>query len=154
MAHSMICRPFFASVSLALGLVALVPACNIPLGNGDSTSGASGGTAPTTDPPVITSLNMSASASATNDSYTVFGSISYSDDDDVVVSAQVHVYVTGQTLNIPVDDQESNAYGVPFSFNLSADPPLGGAGPTDYTVTLTNKGGAVSAGIEETVDLL
>ena len=145
-----------AASSAALALLVLAPACAWPptsSGSG-STTGTGSGSVPATDPPVIDSLDMSASASAVNGTYTVFGSITYHDDDDVVVSAQVYVYVTGKTLTVPVTDPESMAAGVPFSFNLSADVPLGGAGPTNYTVTLTNKSGVVSQPYAETVTLL
>jgi hypothetical protein len=50
-------------------------------------------------------------------------------------------------------DQQSAEYGIPFSFQVSDDVPLGGAGPTSYIVTLTNKSGAVSQPIEESIDL-
>jgi hypothetical protein len=152
-------RPFARAglaclASVALGLPVALVAC-WPTTGGDGGSGSSSA-APTatTDPPVIQSLDMNGGAiTPVNDTYTVVGSITYEDDDDVVSTVQVNVPVIGKTYSIPVADPASTAAGEPFYFTVSADPPLGGAGPTNYIVTLVNKSGAISAGVEKSMDL-
>jgi hypothetical protein len=152
MAHRMPLSSHATAMALALGLLAI--SCSNWPPSGTDTNGTGTGAVPTTTPPVIDSLDMEASASAVNDVYTVIGSITYHDDDDVVVTVEVTVPVIGKTLTIPVTDPSSEGAGEPFEFNLSADPPLGGAGPTNYSVVLVNKSGAVSAPYAATVDLL
>jgi hypothetical protein len=141
--------------ALALGVPSGLLACWPTTGG--STSSGNGSTAaalPTTDPPVITDLSMSASVlTPTNGVYTVSGVITYSDDDDVVSKFQVQVPVLGKTYTFPVDNPVAAGYGEPIAFTLSADAPLGGAGPTNYILTLVNSSGAVSAGVEESMDL-
>jgi hypothetical protein len=140
--------------AVALGLPFGVVAC-WPTTGGNGSSSSSTPTAPTTDPPVIQALDMTASASAVNGTYTITGSITYSDDDDVVTAIKVNVPVIGKTYTFAASQPyEATADAEPFEFTLSADVPLGGAGETDYIVTLVNQSGAVSAGVEETVDLL
>jgi hypothetical protein len=151
-----------ASGAASVLAVALLGAgCWPTAGSGSSTSSGSGTATPQTDPPVIDSLDMSQSPTFANNTYTVFGSVTFEDDDDVVVSANVYVYVTAKTYNIAITpaDLASEGTSVPtpmtpsLSFPLTADPPLGGAGPTNYSVTLVNKSGAKSQAIEESVDL-
>jgi hypothetical protein len=141
--------------TVALGIPVVVAGCFD--GTGDDSSSSSTAPAGTTDPPVIESLNMSESAlgsASTTSTYTVFGSITYADDDDVVTAFQVEVPVLGHTYTFPLPDPVSTAYGESISFPLSTDAPLGGAGLTNYIVTLVNKSGAVSAaGPEQSVDL-
>jgi hypothetical protein len=138
-------------------LALCVSACGWPPTGGSSSSSGGGTTAtiPDTDPPVIQALDMPAAVTPTGAYYVVQGSITFSDDDDVVVSGGVYIPVIGKTIpvSIPPQDQVSNGYGTPFAFQVSDDVPLGGAGPTTYIVTLTNKSGAVSAGYQESIDL-
>lgn len=142
--------------TVALGMPLVVVGCFDGTGD-DSTSSSSTTPTGTTDPPVIQSLNMSESALgsvSTSATYTVFGSITYADDDDVVTAFQVEVPVLGHTYTFPFADPVSTAYGESISFPLSTDAPLGGAGATNYIVTLVNKSGVVSApGPEQSVDL-
>jgi hypothetical protein len=148
--------PVVAGSMTALGL--LGSACWPTVGSGGSSSGSGAAAAPQTDPPVITSLDMTASASPVGAVYPIDGSITFTDDDDIVVSVQVYVYVIGKTYSFPVDAADQvpavTPVTLPFSFTLSDDVPLGGAGPTNYTVTLVNKSGAMSEPVEATVDLL
>jgi hypothetical protein len=144
----------------ALLVLALTPgfaACGWPPtgGSGSSSGGGGAATAAETDPPVIQALDMPASVSPTGAYYVVQGSITFTDDDDVVVSGGVYIPVIGKTIpvTIPPEFQGSSGYGTPFAFQVSDDVPLGGAGPTTYVVTLTNKSGAVSAGYQESIDL-
>jgi hypothetical protein len=141
--------------TVALGVPVLAAGCFDGTGDDGSSPGTS--TSWTTDPPVIQSLNMSESAlgsASTDVQYTVFGSITYSDDDDVVTAFQVEVPVLGHTYTFSLPDPVSTAYGESISFPLSTDPPLGGAGPTNYIISLVNKSGSVSApGPEQSVDL-
>jgi hypothetical protein len=148
--------PAFAFRALAaLGLAA----CNWPTIGGSGSSGSSGGTgntaAPQTAPPVIDALDMPPSVSESGAFYVIQGSITYHDDDDVVVSASVHIPVIGKTIPVAIDPayQTSAEYGIPFAFQVSDDVPLGGAGPTSYSVTLINKSGAQSQPFQETIDL-
>jgi len=121
---------------------------------GGSSGGPPPSGSPTTDPAVVTSLDMSPSAMIDNGSYLVAGSISYTDDDDVVTAFEVQVPVLGKTYTFPaLEPYQSEAYGQPLSFTLSADVPLTHAGPTNYYVTLVNKSGAKSTPIMDTVDL-
>jgi hypothetical protein len=140
--------------TVALGVPVVAVGCFD--GTGDDSSSTTT-TAGTTDPPVIQSLNMSESAlgsASTTAEYTVFGSITYADDDDVVTAFQVEVPVLGHTYTFPLADPVSTAYGESISFPLSTDPPLGGAGATNYIITLVNMSGVVSApGPEQSVDL-
>jgi hypothetical protein len=139
-----------------LAFALLSPACGWPP-TGGSTSSSSGGTtaAPQTDAPVIDALNMPASVSESGNLYYIAGSITWHDDDDVVVSGAVDIPVIGKTIpvTIPPEDQQSTAYGIPFAFQVSDDVPLGGAGATTYIVTLTNKSGAVSQPLDESIVL-
>jgi len=140
--------------AVALGMPFGVLACWPGAQGSGSGSSSSTGPAATTDPPVIQALNMNGGIiTPVNDTYTVVGSITYSDDDDVVVTVQVDVPVVGHTYSFPVASPVSTADGEPFQFTVSADPPLGGAGPTNYIVTLVNKSGAISAPVEESMDL-
>jgi hypothetical protein len=146
------------SPKLALLALALT-ACNWPTigGSGSGSSGSSGNTAaPQTDPPVIDALNMPASVSESGAVYVIQGSITYHDDNDVVVSGSVFIPVIGKTIPVTIDPayQTTAGYGVPFGFQVSDDVPLGGAGQTSYTVTLTNKSGATSAPTQESIVLL
>jgi hypothetical protein len=140
--------PLAALVAVALGVP--VAACaNWPpsTSNTDGTPSTAATATGTTDPPVIVELDMTNSAltAAANDTYTVYGSISYTDDDDVVTGFQVYVPVVGHTYQFSVvGTPVSSAYGQPISFPLSADPPLGGAGETTYELSLVNGSGAVS----------
>jgi hypothetical protein len=139
--------------AVALGMPAGLLAC-WPTTAGTTTGSTSTSALPTTDAPVITDLNMSASIlTPTKDMYTITGVITYSDDDDVVVKAEVEVPVLGKTYPFNFANPVSDAFGETITFQLSADPPLGGAGPTNYILTLVNASGAVSAGVEESMDL-
>jgi hypothetical protein len=143
-----------ALATVALGLP--LAACGWPNFGGDAGAGTSSATpAPTTDPPAIVALNMSDSVViATNDTYTLTGYVTYSDDDDVVTEYQVYVPVIGHTYTYDFPQPyASNGYGQFISFTLSADPPLGGAGPTNYEIKLVNSGGAISQAVEESADL-
>lgn len=141
---------------VAFGLPGALLAC---WPTGGSTTGSGGSTAApagtgTTDPPVIESLDMNGGAlTPVNDIYTIFGSITYDDDDDVVTAFDVYVPVLGKTYTFPVANPVSQGFGEPISFTLSADPPLGGAGPTNYELTLVNKSGSISAAVEKSMDL-
>jgi hypothetical protein len=143
-----------AGAFLALQLCACA---NWPPTTGGSGSSSGGGSTavPQTDAPVIDAINMPASVAESGNLYIVQGSITWHDDDDVVVSGAVYIPVIGKTIpvTIPSDYQQSDEYGIPFGFQVSDDVPLGGAGPTTYTVTLTNKGGAVSQAVQESIDL-
>jgi hypothetical protein len=143
------------SVALALALSPSLACGWPPTGGSGSSSGGGAATEAQTDPPVIQSLDMPASVSPMGAYYVVQGSITFSDDDDVVVSGGVYIPVIGKTIpvTIPSEYQQSNGYGTPFAFQVSDDVPLGGAGPTTYIVTLTNKSGAVSAGYQDSIDL-
>ena len=143
---------FVAPVALASA------ACWPPThGNGTSSSSSSnnnsGGSTPATDPPVIQSLNLNASATNQGAIYEIDGVITFTDDDDVVVSFNVEVPVLGKTYNFPTSEQMSG-YGVPISFTVSSDVPLTSAGPTQFVITLINKSGAKSTPVAATVDLL
>jgi hypothetical protein len=143
-----------ALVTVALGMPVALLAC-WPTTGGTSTS-SSGAAVPTTDPPVIQSLDMDNSAltPSPNDTYLINGSITYTDDDDVVTGFQVEIPVIGKTYSFPADKPYvSTIAGSPISFTVSADPPLGGAGPTTYFLSLVNQGGAVSAASQQSMDL-
>jgi hypothetical protein len=121
---------------------------------GGSSGGPPPGGSPMTDPAVVTSLDMTPSATIDNGSYLISGSISYTDDDDVVTAFEVQVPVLGKTYTFPaVQPYQSQAYGQPLSFTLSGDVPLTHAGPTNYYVILVNQSGAKSAPTMDTVDL-
>jgi len=148
--------PGLALAAVAFGMPVVALACLVPNGKGGSSSGSGTGPAtPSTDPPVIQSLNMDNAAlyPQANNMYLVSGTITYADDNDVVSKFQVQVPVIGKTYTFDVPDPAATAYGQPIAFTVSADPPLGGAGPTNYIVTLVNKSGAVSQGVEESMNL-
>lgn len=145
------------SVRLAFALSLLGLAGCWPTG-GEKGGSSSGGTAsvPQTSPPVIDSLDLPGSLSPEGAYYVARGSITYHDNDDVIESGAVYVPVIGKTIPVTIapEDQQSFGAGIPFQFQVSDDIPLGGAGPTSFIVTLTNKGGAVSVGWNVTIDLL
>ena len=145
----------FALVAALFATPALVSCLPSTGGGTGSSSGGSTSKTPQTTPPVIDSLDLSSPAAVNGAFYVISGSITYHDDDDVIESGAVYVPVIGKTIpvTIPPEDQQSFGAGIPFAFQVSDDVPLGGAGPTTFIVTLTNKSGAVSAGITATVDL-
>jgi len=147
--------PLRLSLAIALGLPLVACSAWPPTSSSTGSSGTSSAAQPQTDPPVIVSLNMTASAlTPVNDQYTVYGQITYSDDDDVVTTINVYVPVVGHTYSFPQPQPyQSDVYGAYFSFPLSADPPLGGAGQTTYEVTLVNASGAVSQASIQHADL-
>jgi hypothetical protein len=128
-----------------------------PTGGGTTGSSSGGGkvTTPQTTPPVIDSLDLASPAAINGAFYVITGSITWHDADDVIESGSVYVPVIGKAIpvTIPPEDQISLGAGIPFGFQVSDDIPLGGAGPTTFIVTLTNKSGAVSVGWQATVDL-
>ncbi len=141
---------------VALGAPAGLLACWPTTGGSTGSSGTSAAPAGTgtTDPPVIQSLDMDSSAlTPVSDMYTIFGTITYEDDDDKVTAFKVYVPVLGKTYTFTVDNPQSTGYGQPIEFTLSADPPLGGAGPTNYELSLVNSSGSVSTAVEKSMDL-
>jgi hypothetical protein len=143
----------FHAIALVFTGVAVV-GCNWPPTGTGSSSSPSSGTAstPIGDPPIITAADMSGSAAPNNGVYTIFGSLTYSCDDDVVHTVRVSVPVVGKSYDFPGPDT-ADGYGTPFNFTLVDDIPLAGAGPTNYSIILITKGGAQSAPFPETVDL-
>jgi hypothetical protein len=140
-----------ALVLVIVGVV--VAACNIPTGSGTAPSTGTPATpAASGDPPDFEAANMTASAAAdSNGVYTIFGSLTYECDDDIVQTVQVDVPVLGKSYQYPANGQ-SDAYGWPFSFPLAPNGLLG-PGDADYTLTLITKGGAQSTPMAETVTL-
>lgn len=124
-------------------------------GNGSSSSTGSTASAPATDPPVIQEIDTSQTVTENGAYYDIYFSVTYSDDDDVVVSAAVYVPVIGKTIQIPIPAslQQSSGAGIPLGFQVSDDIPLGGAGETNFQVTLTNSAGVVSTAYTMTIDL-
>jgi hypothetical protein len=162
MAHPM--PPYLPFLRAAPRVILAIAALGVPVvacgwpptGSDDGGSGStSAAPTPTTDPPTIVALNMNDSvATAVGDEYTLDGYVTYSDDDDVVTEYQVMVPVIGHTYTYPFPKPyASNGYAQYISFSLSADPPLGGAGATNYIITLVNSSGAVSQGSEQSADL-
>jgi hypothetical protein len=135
-------------------LAVLASACNWPpTSSNTGSSGAGGSAVPTSDPPILDALNMSATALVSGSEYIISGSITFHCDDDGVVSEiLVNVPVIGKTITVTVNDQ-SSAVGEPFTFQLPDDVPLTGAGATTYIVTLVTKDGAKSTPADESVDL-
>src|SRR5277367_2073947 len=118
-------RPFLraapATILAAVALGVSVAACGWPPTGSDAGSGATSATpAPTTDPPTIIALNMDDSAlTSSGDQYTISGSVTYSDDDDVVTAYQVTVPVIGHTYTFDLPKPyASDGYGQYISFPL------------------------------------
>ncbi|HEY2511910.1 MAG TPA: hypothetical protein VGI39_13670 [Polyangiaceae bacterium] len=139
---------------VALASAACWPPTHGNTSSSSSSSNNSGGSTPATDPPVIQSLNLNASATNQGAIYEIDGVITFTDDDDVVVAFDVEVPVLGKTYNFPTSDPSMSGYGVPISFTVSSDLPLTSAGPTQFVITLINKSGAASSPVAATVDLL
>jgi predicted small secreted protein len=129
-------------------------ACNWPTGTGtDGGAPASGGSAPSAA--VIDSLDVTSNAQSINNQYNVTGSISFHDAEVPVHLLRVRIPVLGmtKTFDYPAGDQ-STVTGASFDVVVSSDPPLGGAGPTNFLFTLVDKDGAESSPpVEKSVDL-
>ncbi len=122
-----------------------------PTGNGSSTTSSTPAT-PVGNPPILTAADMSGSASPLNGVYTIFGSLTYTCDGDVVHTVRISVPIVGKSYDFPGPDT-SEGYGQPFNFQLVDDIPFAGAGDVNYSIILISKGGAQSAPFPETVTL-
>jgi len=140
--------------ALAIASV-LVAGCGWPYTSGSgsgSSPGTVGSATPAGDPPILQAANMTAAVAPASGLYTIFGTLTYTCDDDVVSTYRVTVPVVGKSYDYPAPGL-SDAYGTPFSFTLIDDVPFNGAGATTYEIILITKGGVQSTPDIESVVL-
>jgi len=133
----------------ALAAVALVSfgasGCNGWPGNlGSAGGGGGGGSTAPVSAAVIDEVDVQPTATAVNDQYNISASITFHDDDAPVHLVRVYIPVIVKTLDYPAGDVETAA-GASFNIQVSADPPLGGAGDTTFEFSLVDVDGGVSA---------
>jgi hypothetical protein len=152
----MLARRLISTVAV-LGALAGLSGCDLLKQNGadagSSTNGAADGGAHY-PPPTLDDWSMPSSADPGTDGfYTLIGTISFHDDSDQAVHfIRVRVPVIGKTYDFPAGDLAS-AIGAEFEMKLSDDVPLGGAGQTNYQVSLVDIEGDESTPVTETVYL-
>ena len=141
------------AAAFSLALSALV-ACNGWPGSegGSSGSSSSGSAGAPASAAVIDEVDLPANAQAMNAEYDIIGSITFHDDAVAVDKVQVVIPVIGKTLDYNAGDVMSAA-GYEFDIQVSADVPLGGAGATNFEISLVDKNGGVTAPVVKTVIL-
>lgn len=125
--------------------LALLASCTLPHSS-SSSSGSGNGPAPGANfdaKPVIDALQMPESAQQIDGSYLIQGIITCHDTDDAIHLVRVRIPVIGKTVDIAAGDV-AELQNEPFTLQVSADIPLGNAGPTGFQVSVVDTKGSES----------
>jgi hypothetical protein len=152
--------PRVAGPHLHLALLALAAplalgACDWPPKSVSGTDGGSSGVPSGTLPSaaVIDEIDLSASAQASGRYYNIYGSISFHDDQEPVHLIRLRVPVIAKTYDYAAGDVQQ-ALGLSLDLVVSSDVPLGGAGPTNFQITVVDRDGRESSPpVTKSVDL-